>query len=423
MRKVLLVDDEPLVRLALKSLIPWQEHGFAVPLEAGNGEQALRLLRQQAPVDLVFLDISMPVMNGLELLERLRLMDDRPEVIVLSAYDDYPLVREAFKRGAADYLIKADLDADRVLPLLEGVERRLAARRAAAISPAELVRREAEYLKEEILLRLLRPEGVERFADHREILGIRVGERVRLCLLWIEDFPAVARRATGARRYEGDAMKLLAATVVNAVGQVLDRRTGEDAQRSRGEVVRTADDEYVLFLSPSSEAEDEEGGETPDDRQTMELLEELRSLLRQSANLTVSFGLSAAARLAPSLHSLYEEARRNRTLLSRLVVRARDYIRRHYGRAELSLAELSGYLGVSRSHLCYQFARETGSTFKEYLTRVRVEEAKRLLADTTLKVYQVSERVGYPNVEHFSRVFKRLTGHPPHLYARSGENR
>jgi YesN/AraC family two-component response regulator len=396
MGRVLLVDDEPLVRLALKSLIPWGEHGFADPLEAGNGEQALRLLAKHPDIELVFLDISMPVMNGLELLERLRLADRMPEVIVLSAYGDYPLVREAFKLGVADYLIKADLDAGRVLPLLAAVKARLASRRQADVSPAELVRREAGYLKEELLLRLLRPEGVERFEDHREILGIRLGGQVRIAILWIEDFPTVARR------YEEGALRLLAATVLNAAAQVLARRPG-------GEAVRRADDEYVLFLPPD---------------ETMGILEEVRSLLAHSANLSVSFGVSSAAPLAPSLSSLFEEARRNRTLLSRLALRARDYIHRNYNRADLGLPELSRYLGVSRSHFCYQFARETGSPFKEYLTRVRVEEAKRLLADTRLKVYEVSERVGYSSVEHFSRVFKRLVGIPPHLYARSpDENR
>ena len=160
MYRVLLVDDEPLVRLALKSLIPWEQHGFVCELEAGNGEQGLHLLQNHPEIDILFLDISMPLMSGLELLERLQVSDRRPEIIILSAYDDYPLVREAFKRGASDYILKAELDQERILQLLRVVAERIEDKRKASSSPQELVRREARYLKEDILKRLLRPEGV-----------------------------------------------------------------------------------------------------------------------------------------------------------------------------------------------------------------------------------------------------------------------
>jgi len=63
--------------------------------------------------------------------------------------------------------------------------------------------------------------------------------------------------------------------------------------------------------------------------------------------------------------------------------------------------------------MSWEFARETGETLTEYISRVRIEEAKKLFSTTRLKVYEVAERVGFQNVEHFSRVFKKLAGASP----------
>src|SRR6185436_16941709 len=104
MHSVLVVDDEPFVRLSLVSLHPFGAEGFDFAAEAGNGAEALAVLAAHPEIDIVLLDLSMPVIDGLEVLRRLRAEPlPRPiAVIVLSAHDDYHLVRDAFKLGAAD---------------------------------------------------------------------------------------------------------------------------------------------------------------------------------------------------------------------------------------------------------------------------------------------------------------------------------
>ncbi len=71
MRQVLIVDDEPFFRSALRSLLPWESHGCVVAGEAIDGAEALAFLRRE-PVDVVFTDIRMPVMDGIELIRRSR---------------------------------------------------------------------------------------------------------------------------------------------------------------------------------------------------------------------------------------------------------------------------------------------------------------------------------------------------------------
>ncbi|MFH5183893.1 helix-turn-helix transcriptional regulator [Paenibacillus sp. TAB 01] len=76
---------------------------------------------------------------------------------------------------------------------------------------------------------------------------------------------------------------------------------------------------------------------------------------------------------------------------------------------------LAHWVGVSESHLSKMFVKEAGEKFIDYLTRIRIQKAKELMG-TGMKLYEISERVGYPNPEHFSRVFKKEAGLSPAQY-------
>ncbi|MFC0329570.1 response regulator [Paenibacillus sepulcri] len=88
------------------------------------------------------------------------------------------------------------------------------------------------------------------------------------------------------------------------------------------------------------------------------------------------------------------------------------FIHEHYAE-EVTLAELSDKVFISRNHLSIIFKNMTGETFNNYLTRVRIEKARELLLEQNLMVYEVAERVGYKNVPYFSTLFKKITGMNP----------
>ena len=121
MKKVFIVDDELLSRQSLKSGIIWENFGYRLCGEAANGKQALELIATLRP-DVVFTDIKMPVMDGLELLRQLKAVQNPAKVIVLSCYDEFDYVREALRLGAVDYLLKHTCEETDLAALLKRLD-------------------------------------------------------------------------------------------------------------------------------------------------------------------------------------------------------------------------------------------------------------------------------------------------------------
>lgn len=103
---------------------------------------------------------------------------------------------------------------------------------------------------------------------------------------------------------------------------------------------------------------------------------------------------------------------------AKLIGEATAYIRSHFS-DPLTLEGVAKQVYVSPFYLSHLFKEELGLTFVEYLTRVRVEEAKRLLAASNLSILGVAEKVGYEDGSYFSKVFRRATGLTPNQYRKS----
>ncbi|HON44024.1 MAG TPA: response regulator, partial [Planctomycetota bacterium] len=112
MAKILIVDDEKAARFGMKKAL--QKNNYEIE-EATNGHEALQTI-QNSEIDLVFLDLNMPVMGGMEVLSHLQTQKNAPIVIVVTAYGTEKIAVEAMKRGAYDYLTKPyDVDELRLI--------------------------------------------------------------------------------------------------------------------------------------------------------------------------------------------------------------------------------------------------------------------------------------------------------------------
>ncbi len=116
--KVLIVDDELLIRQGIKHSIAWEDEGFQIIGEASNGREALELIDQNEP-HIVITDMVMPVMDGEELTKVIKRGYPQIEIIILSSFGDFDYVRSTFQHGIADYILKPQLEGPELLKALK----------------------------------------------------------------------------------------------------------------------------------------------------------------------------------------------------------------------------------------------------------------------------------------------------------------
>lgn len=113
MYQVLLVEDEIIVRTWLKKQVNWEACGFQVVVEAGNGRDAYELYENNS-IDLVLTDIRMPVMDGIELLRKIRQDDTRVRFLILTCLDEFSLVKKAMDLDVTNYILKLTSEPDEI---------------------------------------------------------------------------------------------------------------------------------------------------------------------------------------------------------------------------------------------------------------------------------------------------------------------
>ena len=117
MYKVLIVDDEVLVRVGLKTTIDWEAIGFTIVSEASNGEQGYEKYLSHKP-DVIITDIKMPKQDGLWLVEKIRKDNAEAKILVLTCYDEFSYARKALKVGADDYILKSEVEDEELIKLM-----------------------------------------------------------------------------------------------------------------------------------------------------------------------------------------------------------------------------------------------------------------------------------------------------------------
>ena len=296
MYKVMIADDEPLVRLAIKSLVDWEEHGFNLEIEASNGRQALKLLEDNPDMDIIITDINMPVMDGLELISKVIEKRFDTEIIVLSAYNDYAWIREAFKLGVNDYILKLRWSRKTYWIYYKQLQRKLIKRKHGSKRQKRLYRPRKHYQKELILKSLLDNVDNKNVKEDALSAGIKIfGRYSSVCYIWIDDYQTIEKR------YQSSTLRDFTQSVLNAILQVI-------SETNAGEIICVSPQEYVLFLAFKDYSLNRIRGKL------VGILGRIKHAIQNYVNVSVTIGVSDIKIGTDSFATLFEQAERNAKL-------------------------------------------------------------------------------------------------------------
>jgi len=380
---ILVVDDESVIRSGIERTIRNHFPEYGVFL-ASNPEGAAHLLKKEA-IDLVLTDVLMPGMTGLELMEISRGSHARVKWVVISAYSEFAYAQEAMRLGARDYLLKP-IGRDSLVGLIRKL--------------GEEIAREKERNKENQLLkgnlRLLREAVFARWASGLDLGGIDLKP-------FTENHPYFHLVMV---RIESDKdMKLEHFIVENVLNELI----GTEGSG----FVASIDAKSLLGLVTLNE----QSG-------LKRLVEQLRAHLKRYVKAPFqvlhSDLVTDIAKVPGEMQSMLKAASSQvydhyASGGDQAVEVALQYIQSHF-QAELSLEKVASIVYLNPIYFSQLFKQKTGHGFKEYVTQLRLERAMQLLRESELKIADVSERVGYPDMRHFSQVFRKKTGLTPSEY-------
>jgi len=362
----MIVDDMEIERRELKRLKLWiGNNDFSICEEAGNGYEALLKLEKNQ-MDLVITDIRMPKVDGIELLKKITEKELCPCVVLLSDHSEFKYARQGLVLGAFDYMVKP-VDEKELDNVLQRVKEYLLDKR----HKQQRIRNLEQRLEEKM----------EAFFPQSEVNQLMAF--VKVC-----DKRAVEYAAHVAdivwKNVNHDLIK--AESLMNSVMLEIGRRMLDYCSW----LDKYTDVRYISSLDYSR--------------------------ARGIEDIKVLFATTVGG-LVALLERLKYSSQENG-----IVTPVCNYVLENID-AGISLKIVADSLFMNKSYVSEAFKQKTGVSFIEYLTTVKMERAKRLVAGGRLKTYEVAELLGFKDIEYFSRLFKKYSGFSPTEYRQSALER
>jgi len=399
--RVMIVEDEPLVRIGMKNIINWDEHGLQVVADEENGRLALNAYTELSP-DIVITDLKMPLMSGMELMREIRKSDSRTRFIIITCFDEFALVKEAMTLDVSAYILKLTSSREEIEAALKKACDELDEREKLPLYMQWVNHR---AIQEQILRDYLvyGKIPVSDFKRCMELLNIRLPQkRLYVIMLRLLDYEKLLSRNNDPLGYR------LCNIVVDLLQKTLDAI-------GCGYAFCDHMHDFVMFASFADFTPEQE------DAVMDKMLVQMKEGILQYLNAKVLVGISQPADGCENLPALREQALDaldHKVSLPIKLSAALDYLSKEY-MCNISIQDAADYVGLTPNYLGHLFLRYLGNTFTEQLNGIRIEHAKALLSDPKCLIYEVGSMVGLINTTYFTRLFRRYTGQTPSEYRKA----
>ena len=470
MKKVLVVEDEKLIRQGIAAMIKRSGVTVEEVIECSNGVAALDVLSQQH-VDVMFTDIRMPKMNGIELAQAVQDLDNPPLTVAISGYDDFSYAVEMMRHGVREYILKPvereklkdvlmkldteinhrmedkektqamdnqllkymlqdkDLSAEDVALVAEKLDSEVGSEYVVVVATEEAVLKTPVGITLNAVhggnVFIVPPESQEEIQNTRYIgvseKGSGAGELK-------EAYEQAFYRRVEAFMQNMSVVDCKLPEVPEELKKVALKLTEESAVKARVQLVGTDRDkelkqEWNGFFIAASRGQIEptvfleaidvfvnEFTSIYKFKVLDELMEPLKvDCLDSYREKFMSFLLEIQAKI---------QADSDVDVTAAKIQEAVSYINENYA-TDLNMAVVSNHISMNYSLFSAEFKNYTGTNFVNYVKDLRMNEAKKLLTETNLKVNEISAKVGYDNEKHFMKSFKVYAGVSPSEYRKN----
>lgn len=465
MMKIAILDDEIKICKLIKKLIDWESGGFSFVGFAHDGITGLNLIRKETP-DIVITDIRMPGLTGLELIEKARQENLTTQFIIISGYSQFEYAKNALQLDVSNYILKP-IDEEELNKTLISLRDEI----DLSQTKENQVKQQSEqidilYREKQLLDIFKKPENydVVPFFDN-DVIYFIMTESMSLptsSIVSIREPMAtygVAKRSNTMLDYLKEIAKngRLIYTEIG-IKKLLDYQY--EKWFTSSDVLKISDNhidpkpihnifnESQSFILSSVEYLNESDFIEAIDYLRKKIIEQpeidafsvYQNILKLVQSLEVQvnlFQINSIASFYQELTQLIKQADDFDTVIemikekiinvireikvkhkdrtSSTITLIKEYINQHYTE-DISLDKLSKVFDLSPSYLSQLFKNEVGISYIEYLTKKRIDYAKRLLMESEQSVGEICTMVGYLDQKHFFRTFKKHTKMSPTEY-------
>ncbi|QNK57040.1 response regulator [Paenibacillus sp. PAMC21692] len=295
MYKVIIVEDEMLVRIGLRSSVDWSKFNMMVAADLSDGQAAWNYCLNEGFPDLIITDIKMPKMDGMELITKVRKDNKETRIVVLSCLEEFELVRKAMSLGVSNYILKLTMTEEEIGTVLGAVRAELETQESLKDSkekkplvPPNMDLIKEKYLKDFLFYGIYSVEEFEQFAANS---GLRLSQvRMMACTVEVDSYFVLKEKFKDKNGH------LIKAALLNIFYEIMNAC-------KRGETIYLDETHYLILFSFEDQV-----SEQSIHAEAHEVLNKVKDAIHTFFGGSVSFGISGVQSGFKSLRKLYFES-------------------------------------------------------------------------------------------------------------------